>query len=661
MNKALFLFDDSLERESLHDFLSTRFGEIHEIVLCPLTTDERMVEDVVGILHGIGVKCDIMPFLKILNEKALGFRNDYVESVRSLTMLNVRSKTLVEHFCYPHENYSSWWFGIRPEKSALKSKTFQRYSIVRTVVEEISARGCSKVIVFLRDAVLTRALKEASAASATEVISDDSSESEVYRVGWFSKLFDSAKRMLAWWGRVRTEMEGREGRFRRLGKCRHIFVTYFPLIDKTAYREGKYVNRYLGPLQSAVEKKYGGINATIAIGIDAEGWTKFDSIDIAQRLNRKGSNIIFWNEAMTAGDILSASIYYLYMAVKYLRLRRHIRKTFEERDDAWLWHFWQGEMDSTFLGAEIITPFLMHRAFNRLLSDANENCIVSYIAEMHAWEAALNAAVRQFKNIRTVGIQHTQVPLLLLNYFESPSNLTWGKGRHDLPLPDRMGCVGEITEKIFMSSGWPEERLFQLGALRAERDVHSCGMQSPALGYLPRCVTVSLPYDVDETMELLKLVVAAFREMNDLTVYIKFHPALRLNVLRMMQGFPEEILSSPFVITDEPNEELMRKSSVMVVGSSSSCLAALSAGRKMVVPLVASSLCLNPIFGLSDLPIYVTGAGDLRRAVKDVMRNWVVDKDGSNFYQSYYLIHKNDHEYLMRLESAVGIDAEGLA
>ena len=89
-----------------------------------------------------------------------------------------------------------------------------------------------------------------------------------------------------------------------------------------------------------------------------------------------------------------------------------------------------------------------------------------YFSEMQGWEKTLNIACSRREDIKCIGLQHTIVPLLFLNYFDPPAS----RGGDDYvkysPKPDYLACSGDITKNIFIENKWPPEKLFILGGFR---------------------------------------------------------------------------------------------------------------------------------------------------------------------------------------------------
>lgn len=641
------VYDDRVSNAKVRQRLGERPVGGARVVLFPLTSDESITDLLASELSGDGITCEIFPFVRTVNDKAIEWRESYLETLKDLSLLRVGRKTLREHFRLPFHSLSVWWFSAVSEKNATKSKSYQRYVISRIVNEEAVCRNCKSLVVMLKDVFLERALEKLMVESDVECSVVHQKPGYAFW-GCCASMWNEVIRQVAWWRRVRIGMFERRNRLLQLAACKYLFVTYFPHIEREAFNEGKYVNRYIGPLQKAAEGKYPDGTATLALGLDSDGWTKYESIEIADQLNKGGSRIVLLEECLTPMDLIKGLVLLLIINVKYSFLRQRIRSAVRA-ERMFLWDIWAEDFDETFLAGELVGPVLSYFAFRRLFSVIQIECCVSYIAEMYAWEAALNAARRPFKNIRAIALQHTIVSQLLLNYFESPHNLKWENDVLRLPLPDRIGCVGEITKKMLHDGGWPNERLFKLGALRMAPATTPSANENAC----SNAVIVALSYSMAEALEILSLVSRAFREEKNLLIYLKFHPAMSYVDISRKNILPSDLLSLPFVITEEPIEKLLCRSQVMIAGGTSSCLGALRMGRNVIVPLVASSLCINPLFGVSDIASFVATSAELRSETMKALVKRSESESARSFVDNYCLVHREDEEYLRRLEASL--------
>ena len=80
----------------------------------------------------------------------------------------------------------------------------------------------------------------------------------------------------------------------------------------------------------------------------------------------------------------------------------------------------------------------------------------------------------------------------------------------------------ELTRSQLIKAGFPEDRI-QIGpSLRFSHLFEDTSVSGPEA----RSILVALAFDADASRELLKMLVSAFREDDDVRFYIKAHPAV---------------------------------------------------------------------------------------------------------------------------------------
>jgi surface carbohydrate biosynthesis protein (TIGR04326 family) len=272
------------------------------------------------------------------------------------------------------------------------------------------------------------------------------------------------------------------------------------------------------------------------------------------------------------------------------------------------------------------------------------------ICEMQWWEKALYAYARR-RGITTVGLQHTIVPELLLNYFNDPREMTGLDFLKYCPLPDYLATVGRISSEMFRRGGWPSQRVFVWGSPRFE------SLKAVTESPVPwadkgNYFVAAFSVNIEEIEKFLCLLKDAFSQARGYKVMIKSHPAedLKSHVRRM--GL--ELDPSVFEFTSEPLGKIIRKAKGFIGTISSSCLYALACDIPVMVPRFAGLIDCSPLSYISDIPLYIYTPDQLRSACEDILRSAEPPCSGGKnrrFLEDYLYFPKDEGEYLEKIES----------
>ncbi|MCA9399251.1 MAG: hypothetical protein KC618_05850, partial [Candidatus Omnitrophica bacterium] len=300
-------------------------------------------------------------------------------------------------------------------------------------------------------------------------------------------------------------------------------------------------------------------------------------------------------------------------------------------------------------------------AFDRLLKNITDGTKVIYFAELHGWENALNMVLRERQEICSVGLQHTIVPLLYLTYFYDHRELQEKDLLKSLPKPNFLGCVGPITEKIFLESGWSEEELFIIGGFRFKSIAERLNRDVFAQKKKNRIV-VALSIADFENEEVLRMLYDAFKDRKPkYKIIVKPHPCH--NLYSLLEKMNIVLISDIFEISMKSLSDLVPGSSAMIVKESSSMFEALVEEIPVIVPQLYSIVDLCPLSGISDIPIYVKNSEELYQMIEDIFANKSVRKpqeSGREFLKRYLDFPENTEQYIENLKKVTAKE-EGLA
>ncbi|MCK4245164.1 MAG: hypothetical protein KAX20_06015, partial [Candidatus Omnitrophica bacterium] len=192
-----------------------------------------------------------------------------------------------------------------------------------------------------------------------------------------------------------------------------------------------------------------------------------------------------------------------------------------------------------------------------------------YAYENQVWEKAYCMALREFyPSTKIIGYQHATVPKMLLNYFFSKDELSI------LPFPDKVITNGRYFERLFKESGYAPEKVVCGGAIRYAVMMNKGKATSVKKGISSPVILVTPSIDKNESIELIRKVLAAFGEKNRYKIILKLHPVVPYSsIARALGSLPEN-----FIVSDKPVSELLKESHVLLYTCSATSIEALSLG-----------------------------------------------------------------------------------
>jgi len=279
---------------------------------------------------------------------------------------------------------------------------------------------------------------------------------------------------------------------------------------------------------------------------------------------------------------------------------------------------------------------------------------ILYFAEIQGWDKTLNIASSKREDIVSVGIQHTSVPLLLLNYFDHQEDFKGDDYLKYSPAPDYLGCVGPITQEIFIKNQWPAEKIFVLGGFRFQELDRSQECLAVPAAKDDRYIIVTLSNSPIETKEMLLLLKEAFSNKDlDFKILLKSHPCCPADKIAKTEHL--NMSDNIFVYTNQSLQEIVLQSKAMIVKGSSAVFWALRNNIPVIVPLLYDIIDLSPVSGLSDLPVYVKDSKELYEAVENILNHRSITSEAKSrdFLDSYLEVYQNNKQYYDNITNAL--------
>lgn len=654
---VFYIFDASFSLEKLT--LKIKEDNPQKIFLCLNAVDSKILTPLNLYLNELGINFEVVPFVKHFNENSIKFRDDYIKYISDFAGIPMfGGKNLKAYFKYPFKDFSLWWFSLIAEKNTLKSSAYCNLVKFLTICELQKKHGCNYIWMDICNKELVQAVK-INCRNNNIVIE----EFKGYNPGFiflkiiryiFKTLFLDIRRYIKLIIYMKKEMGGLKNRLDILDKCKYLLVTHFPLIDKDKLKEGKFVNKYYQPLQKALETKCSGRFAWLALicpGLDGYNW--YDSVKMGREINDRDNNLFFCEEWLDFKSICEAILVYFFFSIKFLFKARTIVEKFKYgKEDFFIWSLFESDWLNSFTGFVLFEGICYYKVFSDVFKKIKNNSVVLYMAEMHAWEKALNVVLRGKKNLKDVAIQHTIVSLLHLMYFNYKDDLLDGNYIDKIPKPDYLACVGKIPYNLFIDSGWSKDRVFILGPIRSQHYRELLKKNIPWSERKNRII-VALSIGFEEAKEVLCFVHDAFNAENNFEILIKGHPA---NPVRPIMDSLNIKPNSNFKIVDVPLNELIVSSRVLITTASSASLESIAGYCPVIVPMLISAIDMNPLSWISDIQIGVENPAQLREIASKIIlsqEQYISSEKCRKLIENYCSFLDSSQQFLENLEQKV--------
>ncbi|MCK4532950.1 hypothetical protein KAU39_04130 [bacterium] len=653
---VLYIFDNVLRYKEY----VKKFGENKKIFICPLTANEDYISSTFHEFEIIQGDKEIIkvPFLHYFNEKAFSEKDNYIKFIYEFGNLFIsKNRNLKEYFKCPFESFSVWWFSLIAEKNTLKTDTYHRLVKLLTILDIQQRYSCNEVWLNIADTELTYSIInnfEGKRVKCNNLGGTKKKSEIVFFLNNFVKAFGYFLRTLGRLVFLKLYMFGLNSRKKILRNSKYVLFTYFPFVDKKGIKDKKFINKYYEPLQRAVEQKYKDQFIWLAMIVPVGGSKWRESVALGRKVNVWGNSLFFCEEWLKFLDFFKIIFQYSYLSIKFFLKLSYLSKKFKYLGDINIWAIFRKNWYYSFSGWVLMEGLIYYRIFDRLFHQLENDIVITYLAENHAWEKALNIAGHKRKNFKIIGIQHTHVPLLLLNYFNYKEELKEGDDIQTMPKPDYLACVGNIPAKLFKNMGWDKKRVFILGNIRFQ---HYRYLLTHRVIWKERKnrIIIALSIVPEEAKEVLLYAYQAFRDKPNYQILIKGHPLL--DIFKLVKSLKIKMDKDIFEFVNTPLTRLLPLSKATVVTGSSAALESIASQCPVIIPRLVSTVDINPLSGITDLAVYAGGPKELRKVVDEIMTK----RESPLFYEKckkfieYYCEFLNsDNEFLSRIERLKG-------
>jgi len=658
MKKSVFyIFDETCDKQKFVRYCIK--NKISKIFLCPVTTNTQAVsslKEAVSLSGDYEIKC--LPYLDHFDKLSFLERDNFINFIVGFSKRPFfkGQRDIREYFKLPGSSFSIWWLSRIAEINPWKGYSFHDLMKLLTVLRLKEEYRLSEVITDIESKELALAIK--NNAASNEYTSIDFKKYKnipviinlliAFLKGLGYYLYVLYKVLV-----VSVNNKGSEFRREILKKAKYIIVTYFPLMDDSAFREKRFVNKYYAPLQRALENKYKDRLVWLALttSINNTGFKK--STALGKDINTWNYPIYFLEEWLNLKDLFIMLVQYVRIAIKFFMNVGHISEEFRYSDKKIdIWDIFKKDWLYSFAGPTLVRGIMHYTAFSNVSRELGDDASVIYLAENQAWEKALNFVFRDKRKLKTIGIIHTFAPLLYLPYFNFEDDLeVLGKEREAMPKPDCLACNGRTTLRLLQTSSWGRKKAFLWFAMRYKHLKTYLEHEIP-WNVRQNKILVALPLNLKALKEMLFLIHQAFKNEKDYRIIIKSHYGLPAQPIFKRLGlvFDKDIFS----FTEERIDKILPSVKAMLVTGTSAALEAIALRCPIIVPKLSSIADMNPLSGISDLPIYVKNPEELKEAADNIMRSKSLPVSGDKckcFIEDYFRFFENDNELMEELEN----------
>ena len=558
------------------------------IALFPVTGDWLQLERLSGDLSLAGVEAASVDAAALIDEQVSELRTALPAWSDALAATRVGDRSIVEALDAGFAT-SVYWASSLVERNPLKVPELLMAAIARAFARELQRGGYAGTVIALRDGLLASALRGVAGQGASTAAAGSAAAHTARGVA-------ALARQAVWSGIARGL---------RLGKRRRgpdvLCVTYFPYVDRAAAAEGRFVNRFAGPLQPVLEAE-GRSDAWLCFFVFIDGWSFKDAAALARRLRAAGADIGLVDAYLSPSLLAAVLRDFWRISRRTARVERSLGASIglglvPAGAEVIATALWRRALS----GLDLARTLLYLRLFERIVAATPAPGSALYFAEFQTWEQAFNAAARR-AGWRTIGFQHTVVSRNHYFYARTPRE-TAADG---MPMPSLLAAGGELPAEAFHRSGLATtvvESIRQLH-LRETLDHPPSEAREPAL-------LIAGSIDRRETRAMLALAAAAFAGGGPMPLRVKAHPSMPVEPMIAELGIDAGL----FEIVGGTVGEWLARSTRVLVGSSAVAVEALAFGCGVIVPVFASAPCLTPLAGFENYYRRVSTPAGLAAAV----------------------------------------------
>ena len=579
-----------------------------------------------GLVHTFSVP-------KELDNDFESYRSSYLQWLSQLKHQTTNGVALLNHFQI-RSSFSMWWMSLLVEKSQWKSQRLHdifKLLVLQKYLQNLELSNIDAVIVNLKDAELNLVISSWLRDSCKGVVVSNKTEAQSYGVAKKirKKLFRTTKLSFYILYNLYLTLRLSPGCKKLLSSSQVTFFSYFFNLDKNKLKEGVFNSGYWQPLYQLLHQfdhQYNWFHLFIR-GARSPGHV------IAQNNLEKLNHKTDINECHQLLESHLNVRIFIRSIRDFFRLRKiskqigEIEHFFSIEQGINFWLLQKQDWQESFEWKTALQNCFFLNIFESICAGLEKQHTGLYLLENQAWERALLYAWKKSGHGQIIGIQHASATVGDLRNFQYPDEYFYD-GALKLPLPDYIGVNGNASYKLFRDSGFPEQKLMKLEALRylyLKKLINSQLVSSDS----GRCRLLVLgDYIASVTESQMDLLAKSIINMpENVDIFIKSHPAYPIDIKK----WPSLTVS----FLDAPLSELSGSYDIAFASNmTAASLDAFFARKQVIIMRDPNKINMSP---LKDNPLvnFVVSPEELAEQVKlscMAISVWNPDFDEHYFY-----------------------------
>lgn len=596
-----------------------------------------------------------------LDQRLLEIRSELLAWVYETGVTEIQGQSLEKHL-RAGDSLSMWWLSTLAEKHPKVTHHLFEVLKLRVLEKIINEQGITKIVLYDHHCarpcasgpstpadLLAETLDAFCIATGRSFFRENASKSDprhfcrtsakeffknqrdrIYYA--LPAIVKAALRYPLWWWKIRKYLPKTTQTRPNVAHPATI-VTYFPNIDPTAARNGRFRSRYWENLHDALNTEEPQRVNWVFIHFPAPQYSFIDTIALRDRfrkVGKDGASFHFLEEFLSTKDLFRVAWRYLKLVLVSFRIENEVQKLFFFSGSKMpLWGWLKDNWADSTRGWRALERCLMALAFRRYVAWAGSQEWTIFPQENCPWERMLSQAMHEANAGSVYGAQHSTVRPTDFRYFDDPRLI------HDpscrLAMPDIWLCNGSGAYNALLSAGFPKEKLDTVEALRylylekksakqeksektknqenQEKEKQDIDTQDKKL----LIVTSFFADEVEAHLNLLAKASAA-GVLNGWQVLIKAHPYLPVAPY-LQRLFPEESGNMPQTVEGAISTFLVPHTVVWASNSTTVALEAAWCGLPVLVQAAENDLSLCPLQNLLGV-CSVRSVADVAAALK---------------------------------------------
>jgi surface carbohydrate biosynthesis protein (TIGR04326 family) len=580
-----------------------------------LPTSEDYVETVLWRAFAPENKQGFVSIPTLIEANAESLRARYLAWVYQLGEFRINGIRLVDHLRV-RTGFSYWWLSLIAEKcnfsksphitDAIRLFAFSDWADLKAI-ESLTLVSSSKPLALcLQDWCQSRGIRYNWQRLPARIVERSIARKTFYRL-------PPAFRALVWLFRyslARWSLRGAGLAEWRNSAAKTTFVSYLFNLDTEKAGLGRFESPYWGPLTEALQRSEISTNWLHIYTEDGLMPSSRKAAELLSIFNNreKGSQVhVTLDSFLSSKVILKTLSNWVRVAWKGNLLCNSLTDSRLEQVN--LWPLFRADWRESTSGITAMSNALFDSIFCVALNSLSTQRIGCYLQENQAWEFALIQNWRAAKHGQLIGVPHSTVRFWHLPYFRD--RRSYNDVLNDAPpLPDRVAVNGQAAIDVYLASGYPQDQLVKVEALRYI--------------YLNELKVRRTPRSTSKEKIAHMLVLCDYLQKNTntqmkLLAHLAEHLSLSTVVTVKPHSWcpvdPAKYPKLSLTISTDPIGELILKCDLVYASSTtSSALEAYCAGVPVICINDPDILNISPIRGFPNTS-FVSSPSELRKAI----------------------------------------------